>query len=224
MRTKRRTCAPPIREHSQQTLGAHEGSGRKRHQEEHARQRGQALLDSTPSQDSTKAFSSAISHALLSVSLEVRHCQTPPFFSLILFLYSNLPLAWDSKLNATCTKPKRTCHSSRNIILLENQRSLYILELPFSFSKDTSQLPTCSYVVYSKQPNMENNIANTFGGVTNGSSGQTQRTAPEAVSAREKFKTKNTATLRMCADFLYSFAQERTLLCSSRPSPHGRPK
>lgn len=146
------------------------------------------------------------------------------FFFLILFLYSNLPLAWDSKLNATCTKSKRTCHSTRNIILLENQHSLYILELPFSFSKDTSQLPTCSYVVYSKQPNTENNIANTFGGVTNGSSGQTQRTAPEAVSAREKFKTKNTATLRMCADFLYSFAQERTLLCSSHPSPHGRPK
>lgn len=72
-------CAPSRREHSQQTLGAQEGSGCKRHQEEHARQRGQALLDSTHSQDSPKAFSSAISHALPSTSSEVRHCQTPGF-------------------------------------------------------------------------------------------------------------------------------------------------
>lgn len=66
------------------------------------------------------------------------HLFFPP---LILFLYSKSPIAWDGRLNATCTKPKRTCHSSLNImVLLENQRSLYILELPsFSFSKDTSQ-------------------------------------------------------------------------------------
>ncbi len=108
-------CAPPRWEHSQQTLGAHEGSGRKRHQEEHVRQRGQTLLDSA----SLKAFSSAISHALPSASLEVRHCQTPPvFFFVILFVYSKSTI---SMLNSTCIKPKRTCHSWRNItVLLDN--------------------------------------------------------------------------------------------------------
>lgn len=116
-------CAPSRREHSQQTLGAQEGSGCKRHQEEHARQRGQALLDSTHSQDSPKAFSSAISHALPSTSLEVRHCQTPGFSFLpsFFFLYSTTPLAWNRKLSASCTKWKRTFHSSHSLmVLLEN--------------------------------------------------------------------------------------------------------
>ncbi len=53
-------CAPPRREHSQQTFGAREGSGRKRQQEEHVRQRGQTLLDS----ESLKTFSSVISQCL----------------------------------------------------------------------------------------------------------------------------------------------------------------
>lgn len=126
-------CAPPRREHSQQTLGAHEGSGRKCHQEEHVRQRGQTLLDS----ESLKAFSSAISHALPSASLEVRHCQTPPFFfSVILFVYSKSTISMEQILNSTCIKPKRTCHSSRNItVVLENHVHCTFWKFLFLFAR-----------------------------------------------------------------------------------------